>query len=251
MSNPYGRGRHPDDGTDATERTGELPAWGAPPPGGWGADPASTGAWSPDQDARDGWAGPGDTTRAAPVWGDESPGDQGDTWAVPTGRGGRRRAPEAPTEAVPASSPGSPGSAWGDQTTTAQPSDGAWSGGWPDAEQGGQPWEPQEAAREPRTTKKWGLIGGGAVLVVIVLVTAFLWPAWAIPRHLDQTALQTGVNQVLTEDYGLEVGAVQCPDDVVVSAGTAFSCQAVVGGEQVEVPGVVTSDEGDYQVNRV
>ncbi|SFM83988.1 protein of unknown function [Pseudonocardia ammonioxydans] len=355
MSNPQGRDRHPE---DATERTGELPAWGDTPPGGWGADPAATGAWSPERDARDGWAGqgaadagwdpqagardagrdagpgatgawgpddtggwapgatggraaqdtgswapqdtggwaaqdpdgwaapgtggwaapgpgerpgqeatagwtdhdtdgwnvqggdrpdagdPGRTAQAAPVWGDEA-AQEGDGWAIPTGRR-RHRSPDdpdgvAPTDAVPA---GSPASVWaGDQATTAQPAD--------DAGHGATSWAPQESGRAPLDRRKWGLIGGGVLLVALVLASAFLWPAWAIPPRLDQTALQTGVNQVLSEDYGLEVGAVQCPDDVVVSAGTTFSCQAVVDGEQVEVPGVVTSDEGDYQVNRV
>ena len=317
MSNPQGRDRHPE---DATERTGELPAWGGTPPGGWGADPAATGAWSPERDARDGWAGPGaadagrhphaapqdaardagrgadpgatgawgpdgtggwapapdpggrpgqeaaagwtdhdtdgwnvqggaagdpgGTAQAAPVWGDEA-AQEGDGWAIPTGRR-RHRGPDdpdgvAPTDAVPA---GSPASVWaGDQATTAQPAD--------DAGHGATSWAPQESGRAPLDRRKWGLIGGGVLLVALVLASAFLWPAWAIPPRLDQTALQTGVNQVLSEDYGLEVGAVQCLDDVVVSAGTTFSCQAVVDGEQVEVPGVVTSDEGDYQVNRV
>ncbi|MCM3845035.1 DUF4333 domain-containing protein [Pseudonocardia sp. DR1-2] len=69
--------------------------------------------------------------------------------------------------------------------------------------------------------------------------------------RLDRTALQAGVNQVLTQDYGLQVGAIACPEDVEVSAGTQFTCQAVVDGEQVEVPVVVTSDQGDYQVGRV
>ncbi|MBP2368304.1 DUF4333 domain-containing protein [Pseudonocardia parietis] len=288
MSNPQGPDRHPE---DATERTGELPAWGTPPPGGWGADPATTGAWSPERDPREGWAGQGaadagwdpgtaqqsagrdagatgawapqDTggwdaseqaTRSAPVWGDEAASDQGDSWAVPTGPRRRRRAGEpadaVPTDAVPAASPAS---AWADdQATTAQPADGArGSGAWPASRDGEEPWAPPEAVRSGLDAKKWGLIGGGVLLVAILLVTALVWPAWALPQHLDQTALQTGVNQVLTEDYGLTVGAVQCPDDVTVSAGTTFSCQAVVDGEQVEVPGVVTSDEGDYQVNRV
>lgn len=273
MSNPQGPGRHPDDDTDASERTGELPVWGAPPAGGWGAAGGrdgleQTGAWSPEQDDRAGGAGRGwsdqgaadggwaprtarhDAGDAAPLWGDETPPDQGDSWAVPTGRrGGRRRAPEEPTDAVPADSPAS---GWpSEQPTAAHPGDGGGAGGWAPVEQGDEPWAPREAVRTPLDRTKWGLIGGGVLLVAVVLVTALLWPGWAVTTYLDQTALQTGVNQVLTQDYGLTVGAVQCPGDVEVSAGTQFSCQAVVDGEQVEVPGVVTSDEGDYQINRV
>ncbi|OLL72075.1 hypothetical protein Ae168Ps1_0447c [Pseudonocardia sp. Ae168_Ps1] len=318
MSNPQGPDRHPE---DASERTGELPVWGGPPPGGWGADPESTGAWSPEQDGRDGWGGAGgapgwadrgagdagwdprtarhDASRdagpgadpaatgawspqdtgswdsrsrdtgswdtggrddrgagqdtrggahSAPLWGDEAPPDQGDTWAVPTGRrGGRRRAPEGPADAVPA---GAPPAGYPEEPTVAQqPGDG---GGWSGAGPGAEPWAPSEAVRAPAGNgKKWALAGAGVLLVAVLAVSALVWPAWLLTSHLDQTALQTGVNQVLTEDYGLQVGAVQCPDDVEVSAGTQFACQAVVDGEQVEVAGIVTSDEGDYQVNRV
>ncbi|GAA1379138.1 hypothetical protein GCM10009613_01330 [Pseudonocardia kongjuensis] len=301
MSNPQGPERRGADDADATEQTGEIPAWGTPPPGGWGADPESTGAWAPgwdgdedrarqadtggwaqqdaggwagtrqdgaggwagtqQDDAAGGWAGtpqdagggwgaapqrdpgagdPAGAQQDGAPWGDEAPQAQDDTWAVPTGRRRRRRAAEEPTDAVPASSPSS---AWAGDTTTAQPADGGWGAD--------QPWAPPEKVQRPSGTRTWILAGGAVLLVAVLALSAFVWPAWAITRQLDQTALQAGVNQVLTEDYGLEVGAVQCPDDVVVSAGTAFSCQAVVDGEQVEVPGLVTSDEGDYQVNRV
>ncbi|ANY09128.1 DUF4333 domain-containing protein [Pseudonocardia sp. HH130630-07] len=332
MSNPQGPGRYPDDDADATERTGELPAWGTPPPGGWGAADSRdglehTGAWAPERDARDGWAdrsgpdagwdpagprdtgaattggwaaqetrrpddtgawrpedtggwrredtgawGPQDTggwgaqggdrtaprdggrrgdddaTRAAPLWGDDAPQDQGDTWAVPTGRrAARRRAREEQTDAVPAGA-----GDWGAPAPAATHGRGD-GGGWGAVEEGDEPWAPRQAVRRPPSAgKKWGVIGGVvALLVALGLVAALVWPGWLLPSYFDQTALQTGVGQVLSEDYGLEVGAVQCPDDVVVSTGTTFSCQAVVDGEQVEVPGVVTSDDGDYQVNRV
>ncbi|MBC3192049.1 DUF4333 domain-containing protein [Pseudonocardia sp. C8] len=228
MSNPQGPDRQTADDADATERTGELPAVG-----GQGADPGATG-------------GSTGASTGGSVWGDENGADP---WAIPTGRGARPGPPGEDTDALPHQAPASP---WaGDRPTTAQPSDGSWGGGWSGVEQGEEPWAPQEDAAKPSGIKKWGLVGGGALLAVILAVTAFLWPAWAVSRHLDQTALQTGVHQVLTRDYGLQVGAVQCPDDVTVAAGTTFSCQAVVDGEQVEVPGVVTSDEGDYQIKRV
>lgn len=298
MSNPQGPDRYRE---DPAEQTGELPAWGQQPPGGWGdpdgapspgpdrrpapdwadqgavdagwdpdtarrdpgrdsgwggPDPAATGGWDPQ--ATGGWGpGPaggwpdggaaGDTTRPAPLWGDDAAG-QDDGWAVPTGRRGRRRAaePDAPVDAVPG---GSPSSGWGAEP--AAPGEGAWGAA------GDEPWSPRENVRSPRTgpfglgLAVWGAIAAAVVLLAVVLVTAFLVPGWAVTRNLDQTALQNGVTQVLTQDYGLGVGAVQCPDDVAVSTGTEFSCQAVVDGEQVEVPGTVTSDEGDYQVGRV
>lgn len=293
MNNPQGPDRHPE---DAAERTGEIPAWGTPPPGGWGADPETTGAWSPDRDDRDGWAAPdaahdaggapaqgtggwdavppaggrhsgdtggwaahdggaGDPARGEPLWGDEAGPDTGTDggWAVPTGRRARRRAAEtgAPTDAVPASSPGSP---WADaQTTAAVPADGgSGPGGWQNPGPGeDEPWVSRDAVRSPSRTRRYVLAGIGAVVVAALVVGALFWAGVLGSDRLDRTALQAGVNQVLTQDYGLQVGAIACPEDVEVSAGTQFTCQAVVDGEQVEVPVVVTSDQGDYQVGRV
>jgi hypothetical protein len=94
-------------------------------------------------------------------------------------------------------------------------------------------------------------IGVGAVVVIALLVALFLYPGWAVTRTLDKTALQNGVTQILTQNYGLQVGAVECPDDVAVEADTGFACQALIDGEPVTVPGKVTTDEGDYQVSRV
>lgn len=277
MSNPQGPDRHPGDDAGATERTGELPAVGAAPPGAWDdaggpqrsapdwADQGSVDAgWDPrtarqdagrdagwdggwDTGARQAPGGPDEATQAVPLWGDEAAGPE-DGWAVPTGRRGRRRAagPDEPVDAVPESSPSS---GWDAQPAGA--GDGAWGA------EGDEPWAPRENVQSPRTgpfglgLKVWGLIGAGVLVLAVVLVTAFVVPGWAVTTHLDRTALQNGVTKVLGEDYGLGVGAVQCPDDVVASTGTEFRCQAVVDGEQVEVPGVVTSDEGDYQVNRV
>ncbi|ALE83536.1 hypothetical protein XF36_10545 [Pseudonocardia sp. HH130629-09] len=105
--------------------------------------------------------------------------------------------------------------------------------------------------RSPSRTRLWILAGIGAVVVAALVVGALFWAGVLGSDRLDRTALQAGVTQVLTRDYGLQVGAIACPEDVEVSPGTRFTCQAVVDGEQVEVPVVVTSDQGDYQVGRV
>lgn len=313
MSNPQGPERRWSDDAADVEQTGELPAWGQQPPGGWGsaesadrtstggwapdrnpgwedrgstdagwdpdtaardarrdagwgADPAATGGWNPEQtggwnaeqtggwNTRDtgGWEAPaaGGATRSAPLWGDDATGPD-DGWAVPAGRRARRHAADddpGATAAVPAESPRS---RWG-----AEPADpsGGQGGEW---EPGEEPWAPRENVRSPRTgpfglgLRTWGLIAAGVVVVAAVLVTAFLIPGWALTPTMDRTALQNGVNKVLSQDYGLQVGAVQCPDEVAVEVGAEFRCQALVDGEQVEVPGVITSEQGDYQVKRV
>ena len=250
MSTPQGPDRYGDRDPD---RAGP-PTWGTPPPGGWGGPDAGppTGAWDPaDEGNRDGYddeyvgrrraedRDAGGWGAAPAPWGDRADGgyDQETRYdqdpAYDDGQGGAWS--EAPTAAV-----------WG-----------------PDAGRddrfapGDEPWAPREAVRTPRRgpgglgTRALAGIGAGVLVVLVLAVTAFLYPGWAVSRTLDQTALQNGVTQVLTQNYGLQVGAVQCPDDVTVAAETEFSCQALVDGEQVTVAGVVTSDNGDYQVKRV
>ncbi|MBW0106812.1 DUF4333 domain-containing protein [Pseudonocardia sp. KRD-291] len=155
--------------------------------------------------------------------------------------GGRRRAPE-PDDGWAGGDPG-PTGVWGPTDDGVVP--------------GEEPWAPDDVVRRPKRGPfglgRGALVGIGAVALVVVvgLVLAFVAPGFAITRTLDKTALQNGVNQILSQDYRLQVGAVDCPDDVEVTTGTTFECQAIVDGEQLAVPGRVITDDGGYQVGRV
>jgi hypothetical protein len=81
-------------------------------------------------------------------------------------------------------------------------------------------------------------------------VLGFVSPGFFNTRILDPAAVQAGVQQVLTQDYGLEVQAVTCADGVEVQEGTTFDCQATVDGEALTVPIRITSSEGNYEVGR-
>ncbi|TCK23068.1 DUF4333 domain-containing protein [Pseudonocardia endophytica] len=264
MSTPQGPDRY---GADRDPDLGGPPTWGTPPPGGWGSDPDAgppTGAWDPAADDYD--------DRAAGRGHDQPYGDPAPAY------GGRRRAEDrhdgdgwgAPADAPWGDQYGerytdqygnapqhgayaAPDDPWNDPDRTA-----AW-GAEPQAgfASGDEPWAPRAESRGPRRGP-FGLgrgalagIGVGAVLVIALLVGLFVYPGWAVARTLDKTALQNGVTQILTQDYGLQVGAVECPDDVKVAPDTGFACQALIDGEPVTVPGKVTTDEGDYQVSRV
>ena len=94
----------------------------------------------------------------------------------------------------------------------------------------------------------------GAVAVVVVLavvgVLGFVSPGFFNSRVLDANAVQDGVQQVLTQDYGLEVESVTCPEGQQVVPDATFECTAVADGEQVAVPIKITSPEGNYEVGR-
>ena len=91
-----------------------------------------------------------------------------------------------------------------------------------------------------------------ALLVAgIVGFLGFVTPGFFLIRVLDPAAVQTGVQKVLTNDYGLTgVDRVICGDGNRVTAGTTFECRATVDGAQVTVPIRVTTDAGDYEVGR-
>lgn len=226
-----------------TQDTGAWdPAAGAQDTGGWQAPPGGgrrraedrvpdqgwdqQPGWDQQQGRRDG-PDPGPAGRQ-PVWGDEA--------TVPAPVGGRRRAPEGPGEPRAAG-------VWG-------PADG---GGVP----GDEPWAPDDVVRRPKrgpgglSRGVLAAIGGGVLVVAVLLVLAFVAPGFAVDRTLDKTALQNGVTQILTQNYRLQVGSVECQDDVEVEIGTTFECQAVVDGEPVAVPGRVIGEDGAYQVGRV
>jgi hypothetical protein len=98
------------------------------------------------------------------------------------------------------------------------------------------------------------LVAGAAVLVVVLAalgVTAFWRPGFLVREEFDRQALQAGVTQVLTHDYGLGATGVSCPEGQKVERGATFTCSATVDGENVEVPVTVLDDQGTYQVGRV
>jgi hypothetical protein len=177
--------------------------------------------------------------------------------------------------------PGQPGQPYGQQPTqqfgqpqfgqqTQQGQQSPWSGqqaGWapggpsqqPTQQWGGRPdaqqqWGPSypspqdSAAAKSRRTLFVGI--AAVVLAVVVGVLGFVAPGFFLQRVLDAAAVQEGVRQVLTQDYGLQVESVTCPEGTAVVADTAFECTAVVDGEQIAVPIRITSGDGNYEVGR-
>ena len=251
MSTPQGPDGY---GADRDPDQAGPPTWGAPPPGGWGEHPDAgppTGAWDPATDEH------GDPGYGEPGYGGRRRADDREGgWDAPPDAPWGDRVGYADERAFGAGRPGGrdPWSDTGETTAV------AW-GADPEEDRGvvpgDEPWAPRDAARRPRRgpfglgTGALAGIGAGVVVLVVLAVLLFVAPGWAVTRTLDKTALQNGVTQILTQNYKLQVGAVECPDDVVVEADTGFACQALVDGEPVTVPGKVTSDEGDYQVSRV
>jgi len=112
------------------------------------------------------------------------------------------------------------------------------------------PTRPRKSARE-RGRQRLLVVVVAALVAVVVIVLGFVTPGWFVTRVFDAGAVQAGVAKVLTEDYATEgVADVRCPQNVQVSAGATFSCDATIDGDPVTVPITVTDDRGGYQVGR-
>jgi Domain of unknown function (DUF4333) len=140
--------------------------------------------------------------------------------------------------------------AWGQPGAGQQPAQ-QW-GGPQDAQ---QPWAqgyPSPEARGGAKSRLPLIIGAVAAVVVLAVVgvLGFVSPGFFNTRVLDSAAVQTGVQQVLTQDYDLEVQSVTCPQGQQVVPDTTFECTAVVDGDQVTVPIRITSTDGNYEVGR-
>jgi hypothetical protein len=88
------------------------------------------------------------------------------------------------------------------------------------------------------------------LVLAVVGVLGFVAPGFFNTRVLDTAAVQDGVRQVLSQDYGLEVQSVTCPDGTEVATDATFQCTAVIDGEEVAVPIRITSEDGNYEVGR-
>jgi hypothetical protein len=148
--------------------------------------------------------------------------------------------------------------------SAAPDSTGAWSAPYGDEPQYG--WQPPQyepslrtpyPARPPRRSaqqrgrQRLLVAVVTALVVVVVLVLGFVTPGWFVTRVFDSGAVQAGVAKVLTDDYATDgVADVRCPQDVQVSSGATFTCDATIDGDPVTVPVTVTDDRGGYQVGR-
>jgi hypothetical protein len=136
-----------------------------------------------------------------------------------------------------------------------QPEQGGWGQQPPQGGYGQQPpygQSPFGAAPAKRGSKLPLIIGGVvALVVVVVLVLGFTGPAFFKGgKTFDQTALQSGVQGILTSSYGQKVDSVTCPAAQKVETGSTFTCQASIGGKNTAVTVTVKDSGGTYEVAR-
>lgn len=110
------------------------------------------------------------------------------------------------------------------------------------------------AMTPPKSRKNLPLfIGAGvvALVAVVLAVTAFLAPGFAVTKVLSQDAAQQGVKTVLETDYqAKDVQNVKCPKDKEIKKGDSFTCTATVAGANQQVKITFLDDDGKYEVGQ-
>lgn len=105
-------------------------------------------------------------------------------------------------------------------------------------------------ARKPLGRRLWAgvLIGAVAASLIAVPLTLLSVGRLFTPM-LDRGAVQTGVADVLKQDFGLaDVEKVECPGDQPAVTGTQFECTFSYSGTSYPVAVEVINDQGQYRV---
>jgi hypothetical protein len=208
---------------------------GSPQPyqGSYGAPEQGS---DPQQPQQGGYGQQGDQPQQP--WGQQPWGQQPQQpWGQQPQQGGYGQQPQQP---------------WGQQGGYGQQPQQPW------GQQGGygqqQPYGQSPFGGAPaKSGSKLPLIIGGvvALVVVIVLVLGFTGPAFFTGgKTFDQTALQSGVQGILTSSYGQKVDSVTCPAAQKVETGSTFTCRASIGGKDTPVTVTVKDSGGTYEVAR-
>jgi len=109
----------------------------------------------------------------------------------------------------------------------------------------------QQGTPKKSKTPLIAAIAGVVVVLIILGVTAFITPGFAISKVLNAAAVEDGVQKILTDTYKItDVTQVSCPANQKVKNGGTFTCKATIGGKDTDVRISITDDNGTYQVGR-
>ncbi|WP_394620768.1 DUF4333 domain-containing protein [Lentzea sp. JNUCC 0626] len=127
----------------------------------------------------------------------------------------------------------------------------------PYGQQQPNPYGQQPGYGPPMPPKKKSSAGIWVAAVVVVLLvgavlfTGFVAPAFFKKKIFDNTAVQTGIVQILKDEYKIsDVGAASCSGENEVKPNTSFECKVQVGGKDKKVKIVVKTEDGEYEVGQ-
>ncbi|WP_411558185.1 DUF4333 domain-containing protein [Plantibacter sp. MPB07] len=115
---------------------------------------------------------------------------------------------------------------------------------------GQQPAASRKPARKPLGRKLWiGVLIGAVAASLIAVPLTLLSVGRLFTPMLDRGSVQTGVAEVLKQDFGLaDVEKVECPSDQPATTGTQFECTFSYNAKSYPVAVEVINDQGQYRV---
>lgn len=115
---------------------------------------------------------------------------------------------------------------------------------------GQQPAASPKPARKPLGRKLWvGVLIGAVAASLIAVPLTLLSVGRLFTPMLDRASVQTGVAEVLKQDFGLaDVEKVECPSDQPATTGTQFECTFSYNAKSYPVAVEVINDQGQYRV---
>jgi hypothetical protein len=115
---------------------------------------------------------------------------------------------------------------------------------------GQQPAPSRKPARKPLGRKLWiGVLIGAVAASLIAVPLTLLSVGRLFTPMLDRASVQTGVAEVLKQDFGLaDVEKVECPSDQPATTGTQFECTFSYNAKSYPVAVEVINDQGQYRV---
>jgi Domain of unknown function (DUF4333) len=117
-------------------------------------------------------------------------------------------------------------------------------------QQGGYPPAPAPAPKKS-SALPWVLLVIGLLVIAGGVVAVLALTGRLGKTTFDNTAVQRGVETILTGSYGLEnVSNVSCPAGQEVKTGSTFDCTVTIDNQQRTVTITVKSDEGEYEVSQ-
>jgi hypothetical protein len=218
MSSPYG----PSGGTDPQQSWGQQPSYGQQPPPQYPQQPPQQPQYP--QQPPPGYGQP-PSYGQQPAYGQQPPPQSG---------GFPAQQPQYPQQPPPQSGgfQQQPPPGYGQQQLTEQPG------------------YLTEQPERKRTGLIWTLVVVIVVIIAVVAILGFVWPGWFTQKVFDNSTVQTGIQQILHDDYKLPVSSVTCTGTHPVKVGSTFSCTAVIGGQSKQVQVTVKTADGLYQVSQ-
>lgn len=112
--------------------------------------------------------------------------------------------------------------------------------------------EQPEYVGEPQDRRRGGLVWALVVVVVVIAaviaILGFVWPGWFTHKIFDDSVMQGGVQQILHDNYKLNVTGVTCAGTHDVTVGSQFTCTAVIDKKPTQVQITVKTSDGLYEV---